>query len=120
MHEVHTEKPMHLMDGIYRGVPKRTTNPIVDGIVTGLPRKAHPSAATPTEAAPGPCATSMPKNSFGSGVFAESANIPKGGHYSAPAAGGRKRPETPPKKEAEVHGTKKGMARKTARRAYEP
>ena len=92
------------MDGIVRGIPKRTMNPIVDGIVTGVPRKAHPSIATPTEKAPGPCATMVPKNAFGSGIFGEGAGAPRGAAAAAP------------KKEA---GTKKGEPRKTARKAYE-
>lgn len=75
---LHTEKPAGLMDGIVRGIPKRTTNPIVDGIVTGVPRVAKPPIATPTEKAPGHSATYMPKNSFGSGVFGEGAGAMKG------------------------------------------
>lgn len=75
---LHTEKPAGLMDGIVRGVPKRTMNPIVDGIVTGIPRVAKPPIATPTEKAPGHSATLMPKNSFGSGIFQEGAGAPKG------------------------------------------
>lgn len=100
---LHTEKPAGLMDGIVRGIPKRTTNPIVDGIVTGVPRVAKPPIATPTEKAPGHSATMMPKNSFGSGIFGEGAGMARG----AKAA--------PEKKE----GTKKGDMRKTARKAYE-
>ena len=106
---LHTERPSHIMDGVVRGVPKATKNPIVDGIVTGVPRVAKPPIATPTEQAPGPCATQMPKNSFGSGVFQEGANVPKG-HYASREHHGAAGPK---------HGTKKGEVRKTARRAYE-
>lgn len=81
---LHTERPSHVMDGIVRGIPKRTMNPIVDGIITGVPRKAHPSIATPTEKAPGPCATSVPKNAFGSGIFQEGAGGPRGAAAAAP------------------------------------
>ena len=91
------------MEGIVRGIPKRTMNPIVDGIVTGVPRKAHPSVATPLEKA-APSATKMPSNSFGSGVFQEGAGAVRGGP-----------PAEKPKK-----GTTKGEVRKTARKAFEP
>lgn len=104
---LHTERPSHIMDGVVRGIPKATKNPIVDGIVTGVPRAAKPPIATPTEQAPGPCATMMPRNSFGSGVFGEGANVPRG-HAGGKAMGA-----------AEPKGTKKGEVRKTARRAYE-
>ena len=104
---LHTEKPSHLMDGIVRGIPKRTMPPIVDGIITGVPRKAHPAIATPTEKAPGPCATGVPKNAFGSGVFGEGA-----GHAPKGSSG--------PERHDPKKGTTKGEMRKTARRAYEP
>ena len=101
---LHSERPANLMDGVVRGVPKRTMNPIVDGIVTGIPRVAKPPIATPTEKPPGPCATGVPRNAFGSGIFQEGAGPkPKGYTHGV-------------KKE---EGTKKGEVRKTARRAYE-
>ena len=98
------------MPGIYRGVPKHSTRPVVDGIVCGIPRRAHVPAATPTEAAPGTSATHVPKAAFGSGIFQEGAGPVGHGkphmsrHEVHPAAGA---------------GTKKGEARKTARKAYE-
>ena len=109
-----------VMPGIVRGVEKRTTRPVVDGIVTGLPRKAVPSAATPTEKCHA-SATPVPHAAFGSGIYGEGAGEP-GRHSAEPAKktrGRPKRPETPPEKEAAVHGTTKGEMRKTARRAYE-
>lgn len=87
---LHTEKPSHVMDGIVRGIPKRTTNPIVDGIVTGVPRVAKPPIATPTEKAPGACATAVPKNAFGSGIFQEGAGAPRAAS-AAPKKAGRPR-----------------------------
>lgn len=70
-----------VMGGIVHGVEKRTTRPIVDGIVTGLPRKAKPSAATPTEKVMTSCATKIPHAAFGSGIFGEGAGRP--GHSKA-------------------------------------
>ena len=109
-----------VMGGIVRGVEKRTMRPIVDGIVSGIPRKAVPSAATPTETCMS-SATKIPHAAFGSGVYGEGAGRP--GHAKAePEKKGRgrpKRPETPPEKEAAKHGTTKGEMRKTARKAYE-
>ena len=94
------------MPGVYRGVPKHSVRPIVDGIVCGVPRRAHVPSATPREAAPGHSATLMPAASFGSGIFQEGAGPTKAG--------------TPSKSHAPAHeGTKKGMPRKTARKAYE-
>jgi hypothetical protein len=94
-----------VMPGVYRGVPKHSTKPIVDGIVSGIPRRAHVPAATPTEAAPGSSATHVPKAAFGSGIFQEGAG---------PVGHGKSSREPP------AHsGTKKGEVRKTARRAYE-
>lgn len=94
------------MPGIYRGVPKHSTRPIVDGIVTGVPRRAHVPSATPLEAAPGSSATHVPKAAFGSGIFQEGAG---------PVGHGKSSKASP----AEHAGTKKGEVRKTARRAYE-
>ena len=101
-----------VMGGIVRGVEKRTMRPIVDGIVSGIPRKAVPSAATPTETCMS-SATKIPHAAFGSGVYGEGAGRP--GHAKAePEKKGRGRP-----KKAEGDGTKKGEERKTARKAYE-
>lgn len=99
-----------VMPGVYRGVPKHSTRPVVDGIVCGIPRRAHVPAATPMSGAPGDSATHVPKAAFGSGIFQEGAG---------PVGHGK--PATPHKKmhPAEHAGTKKGEPRKTARRAYE-
>lgn len=102
------------MPGVVRGIEKRTMRPIVDGIVSGLPRKAKPSAATPTEACQ-PSATKIPHGAFGSGIFGEGAGQPS--HSKAePEKKGRGRPK---KKMEEGDGTKKGEERKTARKAFE-
>lgn len=82
----------HVMGGIVRGVEKRTMRPIVDGIVSGLPRKAMPSAATPTEACRA-SATKVPHAAFGSGIYGEGAGQP-GRHAAAePEKKGRGRPK---------------------------
>ena len=118
------------MPGIYRGVPKHSTRPIVDGIVTGVPRKPHPSLATPTEAPVGDSATHVPKAAFGSGIFGEGAGPVGHGKSSHDAGALVHRGRGRPKKEEHArersssgtpigHGTKKGEMRKTARRAYE-
>lgn len=92
----------NVMSGIVRGVEKRTMRPIVDGIVTGLPRKAMPSAATPTEKVTTPCATKVPHAAFGSGIYGEGAGQP-GRHAAAePEKKGRGRP-----KKAAVAGEQK-------------
>ena len=84
-----------VMGGIVRGVEKRTMRPIVDGIISGLPRKAKPSAATPTETCM-PSATKIPHAAFGSGVFGEGAGRP--GHSKAEP---EKKTRGRPKKEKE-------------------
>lgn len=88
-------------DGLVHGVPKHSVRPIVDGIVTGLPRVAKPSSATPVSQCHA-SATKVPHGAFGSGIFGEGAGA---SHSKA----------EPEKKE----GTKKGEPRKTARKAYE-
>lgn len=98
-------------DGLVHGVPKHSVRPIVDGIVTGLPRVAKPSSATPVSQCYA-SATSIPAGAFGSGVFGEGAAA---AHHSSR----HHRPETPPEKEKKKHGTTKGEPRKTARKAYE-
>ena len=86
--------------GLVRGIPKRSMRPLVDGVVTGIPRKAVPSAATPVEKCHA-SATPVPHAAFGSGVFGEGAS---GAHHGAAR---------------EQKGTTKGEPRKTARKAYE-
>lgn len=91
----------HSMEGLVHGVPKHSVRPVVDGIVTGVPRKPRPALGTPTTACMS-SATSVPHAAFGSGIFGEGAGAAR---HSAP---------TPAKK-----GTTKGEPRKTARKAYE-
>ena len=100
---IHGDSQKGVDSGLVRGVPKHSMRPLVDGIVTGLPRKAVPSAATPVAACQ-PSATQMPHASFGSGVFQEGAGPAKASHGAARKMG---------------DGTKKGEPRKTARKAYE-
>lgn len=89
--------------GIVSGVAKHSVRPLVDGIVTGLPRTAKPALGTPV-APVHACATQMPAAAFGSGVFGEGAGPAKSTHGAA----------------KEMHkGTTKGEPRKTARKAYE-
>jgi hypothetical protein len=81
------------MPGIVRGVEKRTMRPIVDGIVSGLPRKAVPSAATPTETCMS-SATKIPHAAFGSGIYGEGAGRPGAAKAKAePEKKGRGRPK---------------------------
>lgn len=75
--------------GLVRGVPKRTTRPIVDGIVTGVPRTAKPSAATPVSECHA-SATPTPQAAFGSGVFGEGAGAAKT-HGAARPLGDKKK-----------------------------
>ena len=79
-------------DGLVRGVPKHSVRPVVDGIITGIARKAVPSAATPVEACHA-SATKIPHAAFGSGIFGEGAGAAK---HSAP----EKKPRGRPKKDA--------------------
>lgn len=88
--------------GLVRGVPKHSVRPVVDGIITGVPRVAKPSAATPVEKCHA-SATSIPAGAFGSGIFGEGAS-------GASHHGAARKME---------HGTTKGEPRKTARKAYE-
>lgn len=55
------------MDGIVSGVPKRSKNPVVDGIVTGCAKNPRPDLKAPTTpVAPG--ATHKAQDTFGSGL----------------------------------------------------
>lgn len=100
---LHGDSQKGVDSGLVRGVPKRTTRPIVDGIVTGVPRTANPSASTPVSECHA-SATLTPHAAFGSGVFGEGAAAAKAHHGAARPIG---------------DGTKKGEPRKTARKAYE-
>lgn len=82
-------QPGHMMAGVVTGVPKRTTRPIVDGIVTGCPRDPKPSVATPTQKPGATSATKIPQAAFGSGIFGEGARA----SAPAPEAKGRGRPK---------------------------
>lgn len=74
--------------GLVHGVPKHSVRPIVDGIVTGVPRVARPSAATPVEKCHA-SATAIPAGAFGSGIFGEGASGAKT-LGAAKKTGGRK------------------------------
>jgi len=63
-------KKSHLMDGIVTGLPKRVSPVIVDGIVRGVPKGMNPSLAAETRSVIG-SATPQSKGSFGSGAFPE-------------------------------------------------
>jgi hypothetical protein len=76
-------------DGLVRGVPKHSVRPVVDGIVTGLPRVAKPPVATPLASCHG-SATAIPQAAFGSGIFGEGAAAVK---HSAPEKKVRGRPK---------------------------
>jgi hypothetical protein len=62
-------KTTHLMDGIVTGLPRRVSPAIVDGIVRGVP-KGMGSRAVQSVAA---SATKDSKGAFGAGNFAEGA-----------------------------------------------
>ena len=110
----HADTQLISESGLVHGVAKHSVRPIIDGIVTGLPRKPRPSAATPV-CSVAPSATATPHGAFGSGVFGEGA----GAAGAASRHSSKMRPETPPSEEKKKHGTTKGEMRKTARRAYE-
>jgi hypothetical protein len=93
-----------LMDGIVSGLEHKKHRPVVDGIVTGVPRKAHLRAA-PEMHRVVPSATQSSEGVFGAGRTPEGDGNGKGGMKLA--------------HKAESNGTKKGMPRKTARKAYE-
>ena len=94
-----------LMDGIVRGLEHKKHRPVVDGIVTGVPRKAHLRAA-PEMHKVVPSATQSSEGVFGAGRTPEGEGDAKHGGLKLAH-------------KAEADGTKKGMPRKTARKAYE-
>lgn len=63
-------KKSHLMDGIVTGLPRRVSPVIVDGIVRGISRNMNPSVAAETHKVVA-SATPNAKGSFGSGNFPE-------------------------------------------------
>jgi hypothetical protein len=91
------------MEGIVKGLEHKKHRPVVDGIVTGVPRKAH-LKDSPDLHKCSPSATQSSEGVFGAGRTPEgdgNAKHAKLAHHS------------------EGDGTKKGMVRKTARKAYE-
>ena len=97
------ERRGHLMDGILKGLEHKKHRPVVDGIVSGVPRKAH-LKDTPDLASCRPSATQYSAGVFGAGAKPEGDGDAKRGKMAH---------------QAEGDGTKKGMPRKTARKAYE-
>ena len=82
----------HVLEGIVQGVPKHSKRPVVDGILTGVPRVAHPSIKTPTTDVQA-FATRTPSAAFGSGVFQHSAG-PSAGVAEAKPKRGRKKSDS--------------------------
>lgn len=54
------------MEGIVGGIPKKTTRPVVDGIVEGVKRVQHSALPPPMEKVTA-SATKNAENTFGSG-----------------------------------------------------
>ena len=98
----HTER-RGLMEGIVKGLEHKKHRPVVDGIVTGVARKAH-LKPTPDMMKCAPSATQNAEGVFGAGRTPEGDGNGKGARLAH---------------HAESDGTKKGMPRKTARKAYE-
>ena len=92
-----------LMEGIVKGLEHKKHRPVVDGIVTGVPRKAHLKDA-PDMHNVRPSATQFSEGVFGAGAKPEGDGDGKRGKMAHHSEG---------------DGTKKGMPRKTARKAYE-
>ena len=92
-----------LMEGIVRGLEHKKHRPVVDGIVTGVARKTH-LKDTPDMHRVVPSATQSSEGVFGAGRTPEGDGNGKHGRLAHHAEG---------------DGTKKGMPRKTARKAYE-
>jgi hypothetical protein len=93
------------MEGIIRGLEHHRHRPVADGIVCGVPRKAH-LKDTPDMHKVRPSATQVSVGVFGAGRTPEGEGDAR--------HGGMKLAHN-----AEPTGTKKGMLRKTSRRAYE-
>lgn len=93
------------MEGIVRGIEHHRHRPVVDGIVCGVPRKAH-LKDSPDLHKVRPSATQSSAGVFGAGRTPEGEGNGR--------AGGMKLAH-----KAEPSGTKKGMLRKTSRPAYE-
>jgi len=92
------------MEGIVRGLEHKKHRPVVDGIVSGVPRKNH-LKPDPELHRVQPSATQSSEGVFGAGRTPE-------GDGDGKSKGSMKMSEN-------HSGTKKGMVRKTARRAYE-
>lgn len=92
-----------LMPGIVSGLEHKKHRPVVDGIYTGVPRKAHLKCA-PEMHRVHPSATQSAEGVFGAGRTPEGDGNAKGAKLAHHAEG---------------DGTKKGMVRKTARKAFE-
>ena len=113
----HLERRGKLMDGIVGGIPKKQHRAIADGIVSGCKKDMHPKLLPELHKVQ-PSATQSSEGVFGAG------RTPQGmgdGRGSAPKKESvRHEAENSNQRDDEVDsGTKKGMVRKTARRAYE-
>ena len=93
-----------LMEGIVKGLEHKKHRPVVDGIVSGVPRKAHLKDSPDLHK----CMASATQ--FSAGVFGAGAK---------PEGDGDGKSHGKLAHQASSDGTKKGMPRKTARKAYE-
>ena len=85
----HADTQLIAKDGLVHGIAKHSSRPLVDGIITGVPRVAKPPVATPVSSV-APSATAIPHAAFGSGIFGEGAGPAKA---AAPAKKARGRPK---------------------------
>lgn len=68
---------VYRMEGIYQGIPKKSQKPIVDGIVTGIPKDQHPNLEPKlTPCTPG--ATRKGADTFGAGLTPQGVGNLKG------------------------------------------
>ena len=102
-----------LMPGIYAGCARGMMMPSIDGIVTGIPypKKMNPNVKSVLEMTK-PSATQFSPGVFGAGRTIQGKGDGKGSMSMAMA-------HDSDSSMASSEGTKKGMRRKTARRAYE-
>ena len=72
-HTKTTDAKHTLLEGIVKGIPRGTQRAVVDGIVSGIHRKADCDVAVETISVK-PSATPLARGDFGAGTFGQSAS----------------------------------------------
>jgi hypothetical protein len=112
------ERSHSLMEGIVAGIPRKQHRPVADGIVSGCKKDMNPKLMPDLHKVQG-SATQSSEGVFGAGRTPQGMGDGRGAKAAPKKESVRHEAENNNQRDDEVDsGTKKGMMRKTARRAY--